>query len=77
MRCPHAKRYTESASKPGVSAVAGEARKRSVFGMAVHALVFETCGKLGGEGAKLLRDLAATAAANGQCSPHYVGRWRA
>ena len=26
--------------------------------------------------AKLLRDLVTTAAANGQCSPHAVGRWR-
>ena len=44
--------------------------------MAVRALVFETYGRLGGEGTKLLRDLVATAAANGQCSPHAVGRWR-
>ena len=29
-----------------------------------------------GEGTKLLRDLVATAVANGQCSPHAVGRWR-
>ena len=45
-------------------------------GTAVRPLVFETYGRLGGEGTKLLRDLVATAAANGQCSPHAVGRWR-
>ena len=44
--------------------------------MAVRALVFETYGRLGCEGTKLLHDLATTAAANGQCSPHVVGRWR-
>ena len=27
VRCPHAERYTESASRPGVAAVAGEAEK--------------------------------------------------
>ena len=43
--------------------------------MAVRALVFETHGRLGGEGTKLLCDLVTTAAANGQCSPHAVGRW--
>ena len=42
----------------------------------MRALVFEAYGRLGGEGTKLLRDLVATAAANGQCSPHVVGRWR-
>ena len=36
---------------------------------------FETYGRLGGEGTKLLRDLA-TASANGQCGTHAVGRWR-
>ena len=41
----------------------------------VRSLVFETCGRLGGEGTKLLRDLVTTAAANGQCIPHAVGRW--
>ena len=40
-------------------------------------MVFETYGRLGGEGTKLLRDSVTTAAANGQCSPHAVGRWRA
>ena len=64
VRCPHAERYNDSASKPGVAAVAGEAEKRKRYGMAVRALVFETYGRLGGEGTKLLRDLVATAAAN-------------
>ena len=46
------------------------------YGTAVRAFVFETYGRLGGEGTKQLRDLVTTAAANGQCSPHAVGRWR-
>ena len=71
VRCPHAERYTDSASNP-----AGETEKTKRYGMAVRALVFETCGRLGDEGTKLLRDLVATAAANGQCSRHAVGRWR-
>ena len=29
VRCPHAERYNESASKPGVAAVAGKRRRRS------------------------------------------------
>ena len=75
VRCPHAERYNESASKPGVAAVAGEAEKRKRYGTAVRSFVLETYGRLGGEGTKLLRDMVATAAANGQCSPHAVGRW--
>ena len=59
-----------------VAAVAGEAEKTKRYGMAVRSLVFETYGRLGGEGTKLLRDLVTTVAANGQCSPHAVGRWR-
>ena len=76
VRCPHAERYNESTSKPGVATVAGKAKKTKRYGVAVRALVFETYGRLGGEGTKLLRDLVNTAAANGQCSPHAVGRWR-
>ena len=57
VRCPHAERYNESASKPGAATVAGEAEKTKRYGMAVRALVFETYGRLGGEGTKLLRDL--------------------
>ena len=49
-----------------------ETEKTKRYGMAVRALVFETYGI---EGTKLLRDLVTTAAANGQCSPHAVGRW--
>ena len=41
-----------------------------------RALVFETHGRLGGDGTALLRDLVTTAAAIGQCSPFAVGRWR-
>ena len=69
VRCPQAEPYNESASKLGVAAVAGEAEKTKRYGMAVRALVFETYGRLGGVGTKLLRDLVTTAAANGQCSP--------
>ena len=76
VRCPHAERYNETAPKPGVAAVAGEAEKTKRYGTAVRPLVFDTYGRLGGEGTKLLRDLVATAAANGRCSPHAVGRWR-
>ena len=68
VRCPHAERYNASASKPGVAAVAGEAEKTKRYGTAVRSLVFETCGRLGGEGTKLLRDLVTTTAANGQRS---------
>ena len=53
----------------------GETEKTKRYGTAVRPLVFETCGRLGGEGTKLLRDLVTTAA-NGQCSPRAVGRWR-
>ena len=60
----------------GVAAVCGEAKKTKCCGTAVRQLVFETYGRLGGEGTKLLLDLATRAAANGQCSPHTVGRWR-
>ena len=60
VRCPHAERYNESASKPGVAAIAGEAEKTKRFGMAVRSLVFETYGRLGGEGTKLLRDLVGS-----------------
>ena len=56
--------------------VAGEAETTKRYGMAEGAFVFETCGRLGGEGAKLLRDSVTAAAASGQCSPHAVGRWR-
>ena len=76
VRCPHAERYNESASKPGVAAAAGEAEKTKRCGTAVRSLVFETCGRLGSEGTMLLSNLVTTAAANGQCSPHAVGRWR-
>ena len=54
----------------------GEREKRARYRAAVSALVFETRGRLGGDGTKLLRDLVTTAAANGQCSPFAVGRWR-
>ena len=46
-------------------------------GAALRSLVFQTHGRLGGEGTKLLRDLVTTAAADGQCSPHAAGRWTA
>ena len=76
VRCPHAERYNESASKPGRLQLLEKRRKRKLYGMNVRVLVFETCGRLGSEGTKLLRDLVSTAPANGQCSPHAVGRWR-
>ena len=47
VRCPHAERYNESASKPGVAAVAGEAEKTTRYGTAVRPLVFETYGRPG------------------------------
>ena len=76
VRCPHAERYNESALKPGVAAVDGQAEKTKRYGTAVRHWVFETHGRLGTEGTKLLRDLVASAVANGQCSPHAVARWR-
>ena len=50
MRCPQAERYNEIASKPGVAAVAGEMEENETLWNAVRALVFETSGRLGGEG---------------------------
>ena len=76
VRCLHAERYNESASKPGVAAVAWEGKETKRYGMAVRSLVLEAYKRQVGEGTKLLRDLVTTAAANGQCSPHAVGRWR-
>ena len=42
VRCPHGERYNESASKPGVTAVAGEMEKTKRYGAVVRSLVFET-----------------------------------
>ena len=50
VRCPHAERYNESASKTGDAAAAGETEKTKRYSMAVRSLVFETYGRLGGEG---------------------------
>ena len=36
VRCPHAERYNESASKPGEATVAGEAETPKRYGMAVR-----------------------------------------
>ena len=47
VRCPHAERYTVSASKPVVAAIAGETEKTKRHGTAVRSLVFETCGNGG------------------------------
>ena len=55
VRCPHAERYNESASEPGVAAVAGEAERTKRCGMAVRPLVFEPYARLGREGTKLLQ----------------------
>ena len=66
----------DSASKPGVAARRRSKEKTKRYGLAVRSLVFETCGRLGGEGTRLLRDLVTIAAVNGQCSPYSVGRWR-
>ena len=76
VRCPHAERYNDSASRPGAATLAGETEKTKRYGTAVRSLIFETYGRLGGEGTKLLREFVTTAAASGQCSPHAVGRWR-
>ena len=76
VRRPHAERYTESASKPGVPAVAGAAEKTRRYGKAFRSLLFETHRRLGGEGTKLLRALVTPAAATGQCSPHASERGR-
>ena len=53
VRCPHAERYNESASKPRVAAVAGEMEKTKRYGTAVRSLIFETYGRLGGEGTQV------------------------
>ena len=44
VRCPHAERYNESASKREVAAVAGGVEKTNRYGTAVRSLVFETYG---------------------------------
>ena len=76
VRCPHAERYSDSASRPGAATLAGETEKTKRYGAVVRSLIFETYGRLGGEGTKLLRELVTTAATSGQCSPHAVGWWR-
>ena len=76
VRRPPAERHSESAPKPGFAAIAGGAEKTQRYGTAVLSWVFETYGRLGVEGTKLRPDLVPTSAANGQCSPHAVGRWR-
>ena len=70
VRCPQVDRYTENASKPGVAAVAGEAEKTKRYGVGVRSLVFETDGRLGGEGIKLLRDLVTTGGGEWAVQPH-------
>ena len=55
---------------------AKEAEETKRYGTAVRSLVFETYGRLGGEGTKLQCVLLTTTAANGQRSPHAVGRRR-
>ena len=69
VRCLHAERYNESASKPGVAAVAWEGEETKRYGMAVRSLVLETYERQGGEGTKLLRDLVTTAAAKWTVQP--------
>ena len=76
VRCLPADCYRESASRPWCAAGAGETEKTKRCGTAARALVYESYGRLGGEGTKLLRDLVTTAAANGRCSPHAVVQWR-
>ena len=51
----------------------------STLGIRGHlelALVFEASGRLAREESLLLKDLVATAAANGHCSPMASARWR-
>ena len=70
VRCPHEERYNESASKPGAwLQLLGKRERTKRCGMAVRALVFETCGRVGNEGTKLLRDLVNTPAANVTVQP--------
>ena len=66
VHCPHEERDNESASNPGVAAVAGEAEKTKRYGTAVRPLVFETYGRVG-EGTKLQRDLVTAAAVQPAC----------
>ena len=73
--CPQTD-IVKSASRPWCAAGAGETEKTKRCGTAARALVYESYGRLGGEGTKLLRDLVTTAAANGRCSPHAVVQWR-
>ena len=74
-RCPHAERYDESASKPGWLRLLGKRRRRSAMVRPCDrwsSRLLEDWAAC----SKLLRDLVATAAANCQCTPRAVGRWR-
>ena len=63
MRRPRTEPHNESASKSGVAT-------------GVKPLVFEI-RKIGRRGHQVAADFVTTTeAANGQCSPHAVGRWR-
>ena len=53
VRCPHADWYHDSANKPGIAAIAGEGA--TVWREAVRPLVYESYGRLGLAGIKLLR----------------------
>ena len=44
--------------------------------MVDHPVDCESYGRLGSAGIEVLGDLVTAAAANGNCSPHAVGRWR-
>ena len=50
VRCPHTERYNESASKPGVPAVAGEAEETKRYGTAVRAFGLRDSRKTGRRG---------------------------
>ena len=76
VRSPHAERYNESAAKLGAVASAGETEKTKRYGTTVRSRSSRRMADSEVRASSCCRDLLTTAVANGQCSPHAIGRWR-
>ena len=76
VRSIHAERYPDMPAHAGLAARAGEHEKKVRYGTGVKAIVFETQGRLGAQGAAALRDLAVATSASGQVSPRIATLWR-
>ena len=80
IRCPHAARYAQAATKPGQAAAAAVADKKSRYGMEVLPVVFETYGRAALETTRSLELIAAHAGCcvrDAWAAPRLVPRWRA